>query len=81
MSYDNPGWSLKIDLKDTLLEDQAFAKGTYGEMSQDLDEWKRTGSWWIAEVKDGVFDAACGSLDLAALVSVFREWAEREAKA
>ena len=75
-TLDNPGWTLKIDLKNTTLEGRPFAKVASGEPSHHLDEWKRSGSWWVAEVKDGAFEAACGPLDLLALVSVFRNWVE-----
>jgi hypothetical protein len=75
-TLDNPGWTLKIDLKDTTLEGRPFAKVAHGEPTGDLDEWKRTGSWWVADVKDGVFEAACGPLDLSATISLFRKWAE-----
>lgn len=75
-TLDNPGWTLKVDLKETTLEGRSFTSVTHGEPADDLDEWRRTGSWWIAEVKDGAFEASCGPLDLPAVISVFRKWAE-----
>ena len=75
-TLDNPGWTLKIDLTGTPLEGLPFPKATHGEPSADLDQWKRTGSWWVAEVKGDVFEAACGPLDLLALISLFRKWVE-----
>lgn len=75
-TLDNPGWTLKIDLKGSMLDGLPFNRVEHGEPSGDLDEWKRTGSWWVAYVKDGVFEAACGPLDLSATISVFRSWAE-----
>lgn len=80
-TLDNPGWTLKINLRDTALKGRTFKKITQGEPAGNLDEWRRTGSWWVADVKDGAFEAACGPLDLPSVVSVFREWAESDPQA
>lgn len=76
-TLDNPGWTLKVDLRETNLEGRAFEKASVGEPANDLDEWKRLGSWWIADVKGTVFEAACGPLDLGRVIGVFRSWAEQ----
>jgi hypothetical protein len=78
-TLDNPGWTLKIDLKGTPLAGQTFTKEARGKPSDDLDEWRRTGSWWVADVQGDVFTAACGPLDLTTIVSIFRRWAEAAA--
>ena len=75
-TLDNPGWMLKIDLKGTHLEGKVFETIEHGEASDDLDEWRKTGSWWIARLADGSFDAACGPLDLPKVIEIFRSWAE-----
>ena len=75
-TLDNPGWTLKIDLQDTDLEGRSFAKFAHGEPADNLKEWQQIGSWWVADVKDGIFEAACGPLDLPAVISLFRKWAE-----
>lgn len=76
-TLDNPGWSLKIDLRETRLEQLPFVKTSFGEPASDLEEWKRLGSWWVAEVKSGCFEAAGGPLDLSTMIRVFRDWVER----
>jgi hypothetical protein len=76
-TLDNPGWSLKIDLTKTSLADKAFERVTYGVPSDDLEDWHRTGSWWVASVKDSAFEASCGPLDLYVAIGVFRQWAEQ----
>lgn len=76
-TLDNPGWSLKIDLTDTSLANRAFERVTYGEPTDDLEEWHRTGSWWVASVQGSAFEASCGPLDLSAAIGVFRQWAEQ----
>lgn len=76
-TLDNPGWSLLIELADTELEGQAFERVTQGQPSGSLEEWQRTGSWWIAAVEGTVFEAHCGPLDLPAVIGIFRRWAER----
>ena len=75
-TLDNPGWSLKINLRETKLEDRPFTKVQSGVPADDLNEWQRDGSWWVAEVKDWKFEAACGPLDLPAVIAVFRNWAQ-----
>jgi hypothetical protein len=47
-----------------------------GEPASDLGEWRRLGSWLVADVQGDVFDVACGPLDLPAAIQVFREWVE-----
>ena len=75
-NLDNPGWSLEIDLSETDLDGRQFAKIEHGPIASDLDEWRRTGSWYVAEVKESRFQGTCGPLDLPALINVFRQWAE-----
>lgn len=79
-TLDNPGWSLKIDLTDTSLADKAFERVTCGEPSNDLEEWRRTGSWWVASLQGRTFEVACGPLDLPAAIGIFRQWAEQIAE-
>jgi len=78
-TLDNPGWSLKIDLTDTEMRGRDFGRVEHGEPSGNLEEWQRTGSWWVARVEGDVFDVACGPLDLSAAVGVFRRWVEASA--
>ncbi|MXO49281.1 hypothetical protein GRI69_13560 [Erythrobacter vulgaris] len=74
-TLDNPGWTVEIDLRETVLEGRWF-ESMHGEVASDLDEWRERGSWWIASA-DGVrFKAACGPTDVSAVMGVFREWAE-----
>lgn len=74
-TLDNPGWLLKVDLRDTPLEGKPFGKVVHGAAASELEAWKRSGSWWVVEVKGGVFEAACGPLDLATVLSIFPSWA------
>lgn len=76
-TLDNPGWSITIDLTDTSLQHKAFECAEQGEPNGDLDEWRRTGSWWAASVQGGAFRVSCGPLDLSAAIGVFRQWAEQ----
>ncbi len=75
-TLDNPGWSLKIELFDTVMQGHAFKRVEHGEPSDDLEGWQMTGSWWVARVEDDTFMVSCGPLDLAAAIGVFRDWAE-----
>lgn len=78
-TLDNPGWSIKIDLANTQVEGRAFERVEHGEPSRDLEEWRRTGSWWVARVEGDFFKVACGPLDLSAAIGVFRRWVESSA--
>ena len=64
-TLDNPGWSLKIDLTGTPLEEKSFTK-----IKHDItdDNWIRC---WVAEKK---FQAGGGPSNLTDLVRIFIEW-------
>lgn len=72
ITLDNPGWSVKIDLKDTPLEARSFAA-----VSFNLDS-DRTPSdrWHCCKVEGLRFVAAGGVYDLAVILRIFRDWAE-----
>lgn len=74
-TLDNPGWRLTIDLRETSLQTKSFHRVTHGLGAADLEEWRQTGSWWVADVRDGCFEAYCGPLDLPTIIGVFRSWA------
>ena len=76
-TLDNPGWHIRINLEDTLLEGRSFEPVSHGEINDDLDEWHRTGSWWRASVEGDHFKATCGPLDLGSVIAIFRQWAEQ----
>ncbi len=80
-TLDNPGWTLKIDLRETGLQGKPFTKIAHGEPTADLEEWRDVGSWWVADVDGDSFEAACGPLDLASVIQVFPDWAEQQAPA
>jgi hypothetical protein len=75
-TLDNPGWTLKIDLRETRLNGKPFAKVERGQIAQDLEEWRRLGSWCVADVRGDSFEAVCGPLDLPVVIQIFRDWAE-----
>jgi len=65
-TLDNPGWSLKIDLTGTALQDMP------------LDEIKRDRSdsdWIVARRNGRIFEAFGGHHNLGELISTFLEWA------
>lgn len=76
-TLDNPGWTLKIDLRETNLQGRLFERVEHGEPADDLEEWRSAGSWWVAELRGDRFEASCGPLDLAAVIQLFRDWAEQ----
>ncbi len=64
---EEPGWFLSLPLRQTVLESRAFTR---------IDHNRKTdASWWICQVGEGHFLAACGPGDLATVIGIFREWA------
>jgi hypothetical protein len=76
-TVDNPGWTLKIDLEETELEGRPFESQRSGEVSEEYDPTK-VASWWVCRVEKSQFYAACGAHDLETIISIFRDWAERQ---
>jgi hypothetical protein len=67
-NLDNPGWNVKIDLNETLLEDVAFK-----EIKIDYDDKTK---WIFCHVEDKQFHAACGPNQLAKVLEIFLDWAD-----
>lgn len=66
---DNPGWLVRIDLDDTLLENKAF------------DQVERTGSkqhWIICKVEKSKFIGFGDPGRLEEILGIFLEWAKSE---
>jgi len=68
-TLDNPGWSLKVDIRGTSLEHRPFT-----EVSNQQDER----AWLVCRVVEGRFEAFCGPHMLGAIVGEFLRWAEAE---
>ncbi|MFG2177529.1 immunity 53 family protein [Streptomyces abikoensis] len=69
-TLDNPGWTMRIDLKGTGLEDREYPRQ---QVSRSEDDWVCA---WIAEKS---FHAACGPGNLTEALSLFRSWATTDA--
>lgn len=66
-TLDNPGWSLKINLKDTSLSNRAFDEIAFdGENAND---------WYLCRVQNHVFEAFCGPMRLPDVITNFLNWA------
>lgn len=68
-TIDNPGWSLRIDLKGTALQQESF------EQVKEAYEDER--EWLACRRVDDVFEAACGPERLEDAIEVFLAWASR----
>jgi len=73
-TLDNPGWSLRIDLRGTPLEGKAFA---HVRLNVDDVASRPDASWYDCRVVDGRFEGYGGTHDLPVLIRRFREWAEQ----
>jgi hypothetical protein len=67
-NIDNPGWSLKVELKDTYLYDVKFEDMKV----QRNDE----NDWVLCKVEDGNFQGYGGTCNLSELIETFLKWAE-----
>ena len=71
-TLDNPGWSLKIDLVYTDIENKVFAPYGYG-VGEDSES---SGSnWLICRVENHSFVAYGGPEKLEEMIEVFLTWA------
>lgn len=64
-TLDNPGWFINIDLAGTALEDKRFVKNELFRSEND---------WVNYDVKNNVFIAAGGPLNLDEIIGFFRKW-------
>ena len=71
-TLDNPGWSIKIDLKGTSLEDLPFDEFGYG-VGNDAEE---SDDWVLCRTTDGVFEAFGGPANLEEMLVRFLDWAD-----
>lgn len=65
-TLDNPGWSVKISLTGTVLEEVEYDKR---ELHRSEDDW------CVSWVDDKVFNGACGPTNLGEVLHHFRAWA------
>jgi hypothetical protein len=70
-TLDNPGWSVRIDLTDTLLEGRPFEPVRRGD-SDDPDD----ADWLDLQVADGRFVGHGGALQLETILRAFLDWAK-----
>jgi hypothetical protein len=68
-TIDNPGWSLKIDLKGTRWEHKPYERHAIHRSEHE---------WVITSVEHGQFTAACGPLNLGEALYEFRRWVEAD---
>ncbi|MBY5311967.1 rhodanese-related sulfurtransferase [Rhizobium leguminosarum] len=66
-TMDNPGWSMKVDLKGTALQDKDF---------QEIRVERSDRDWFVARRNDQVFEAFGGSISLNEMIESFLAWAE-----
>jgi hypothetical protein len=64
-TLDNPGWSLKIDLKGTDLEK---------EKMDPIEIHRSEEDWVVARRSEYVFEAFCGARNLAEMIRTFLDW-------
>ncbi len=68
-TLDNPGWSVKIDLKDTLLEDVPFQPIKYGDSEKTMD-FRDDLNDWVNCYREGTF--FCGLASVQNLETVLK---------
>jgi len=74
-SCDNPGWWVKISLKNTNLENKHFSPVNYG-VSEDRMTTER--QWLDCYIKDNVFNGAGDISKLDEILNIFVKWKNEE---
>ncbi len=67
-NIDNPGWSLKVDLKDSYLQEVDFQEYKYQKESES--------DWIHCKKEDYKFIGYGGPQKLKEIISIFLDWAE-----
>lgn len=75
-TLDNPGWWVRVDLRETHLEHVTFDPVASNLAAPQGD---RNARWHSCKVEDGCFEGAGGVLDLQTVIQIFRVWAEQNA--
>ncbi|EJF54303.1 hypothetical protein SapgrDRAFT_2647 [Saprospira grandis DSM 2844] len=75
-NIDNPGWGVKIDLKETILDG---ASVEWERIEGSKDGWS-TGDWHGIAVVDAVFDGFGGPKKLRLLLNRFKDLVEQKKK-
>ena len=68
-TLDNPGWSLRINLVGTELENRQFSP---------VEDMAPEQNWLRCWLEDGKFHAVGGPTMLAAMIRTFLDWAEAD---
>ena len=68
-TIDNPGWRIRIPLRDTYLETRSFER---------LEVEHSDADWYHCWRDDTFFQGAGGALNLVSLLTIFRAWVEAE---
>ncbi|MET8505543.1 immunity 53 family protein [Streptomyces sp. NPDC004787] len=65
-TLDNPGWTVRINLEETDLEDREYPRRRIARGEDD---------WVMAWTSDRTFHLACGPANLTEALELFRAWA------
>ncbi len=65
-TLDNPGWTIRIDLAETPLEDLDLLFDANPGMAAE-------GEWYVYQIKDGIFDGSGDPDKLETLILAFKE--------
>lgn len=66
-TLDNPGWTVRIDVRGTALEHRGYSRQS---VKRGGDDWAEA---WRSQ---DAFEAACGPRNLGEVLMMFRCWAE-----
>lgn len=66
VTLDNPGWSIDIDLQDTMLKGKSF---------KEIKIEKGDNDWVICRTENDTFKGDGGPENLEEIIGIFRKWA------
>ncbi len=70
-TLDNPGWFVRIDIRETSLEEKSFSP---------IAVESADGKWMDIRIKEGFWQAACHPTGLSETLAIFTEWVKRQAR-
>ncbi|MFH1622189.1 MAG: immunity 53 family protein [Candidatus Omnitrophota bacterium] len=71
-TLDNPGWTVKIDLNDTILKNKEFETITEGVGEESIPE---SNDWIECKIENNQFVGVGGPDKLEKIIEIFLNWA------
>jgi hypothetical protein len=75
-TLDNPGWTVTVDLRETVLQSKTFQGLSKGVIADNLTESE---DWIVCKVEEQKFKGAGGPGKLEEIIATFLDWVKSHA--